>query len=842
MSWAVLLGAATAGAQTPDSAGAGAIAGTVVAAETGEVLPGADVTLAPAPFGMFGGRGAFWRASVSTTTDAAGRYRFTRIPPGRYTLRVRRLGFRPSSLEIEFDARHAFEISVGLVVAPIALEAMQVTAPGLVHYRARDDDAEGRSAMERLRQRRFLPSDVRVLTAQDVSEAVTLGESDLFRALQRVPGVATRDDYTAELWTRGAPWNQTRIYFDGMPLFNPVHAVGTFAGVDPDAVGSAIFEPGVRSPALGGGAAGALELTSRTAEGAHLGGAAALSVVSARATADQRIAGGRGGWMVAARRSYVDLLTAALQGLGDDSAHIPYAFTDLVTRLEIPLGAAAGIETSVLLERDDVRGDVPNLLSSNQGHWGNAAGRATLVLPIGGVETRTTVGASRFDASIRTIFRGAAPSSGTDTMLVLDVMADSSPTSSADSTPADTASGAVADLVPVHAPTANRVTYLTAGTRLAWGDVDGAPAWRIGVGVEHFAQSYRGPQASPYPQVPAYDSLTFAAATTMAIAWAERRIAFAGITFDLGARLEAGPPAGGVGALRLAPRLAARYRFPDGQTMLSAAYGRSFQYVQSVAPAGAAIGPELHLTDVWLVAGDTTPAIRADVVTAGIEHWLGSDWLLRVTGYVRRATGLALPDPTAGLLAYNRPLYALGVNRARGVEAGLRRFAGAWAFGVSYTRAVSENEARGLVYPAATDRREILNATVSLRAGSAWRLGAALTLASGAPYTRNGDTATVCEPTFCSSIAIGPPNAERAPAYSTASVMAEWVSRHSGWELHAFFQLHNVLPGRNAVTYAGTVSCTTARAPYRIDPATGTCDEFDRGLPVLPLAGVRVAF
>src|SRR5207245_6958546 len=121
------------------------------------------------------------------------------------------------------------------------------------------------------RRGRFLASDTRALTGADLTEAVTLGETDPFRALQRLPGVATRDDFTAELWTRGGRWTDTRVTFDGLPLFSPVHVAGVFAGVDPDPVGSACVYPAVRPAASGGGGAATLVMTAGPATEPGLG-------------------------------------------------------------------------------------------------------------------------------------------------------------------------------------------------------------------------------------------------------------------------------------------------------------------------------------------------------------------------------------------------------------------------------------------------------------------------------------------------------------------------------------------------------------------------------------------
>ena len=114
---------------------------------------------------------------------------------------------------------------------------------------------------ERERQDRFLTSDTRGLTRADVQEAVTLGEADLFRALQRVPGVGTRDEYTAELRVRGGSWDQTAVYFDGVPLFNPLHGTGLLSAVTTDAVGAAFLHAGVQPAELRSAGAGVVTAT-----------------------------------------------------------------------------------------------------------------------------------------------------------------------------------------------------------------------------------------------------------------------------------------------------------------------------------------------------------------------------------------------------------------------------------------------------------------------------------------------------------------------------------------------------------------------------------------------------
>ena len=125
-------------------------------------------------------------------------------------------------------------------------------------------------------------------------------------------------------------------------------------------------------------------------------------MISARAALEHGTNGTSPGWMLAARRSYVDLVADLLAGLRNDSTiTVPYAFTDLAGRLDVPLGATRALEVSGLRTEDALRGTVPNLLRQNQGRWGDAAVQATLVTPVGGLVARFTTGVSRFDVRVR---------------------------------------------------------------------------------------------------------------------------------------------------------------------------------------------------------------------------------------------------------------------------------------------------------------------------------------------------------------------------------------------------------------------------------------------------------
>jgi carboxypeptidase family protein/TonB-dependent receptor-like protein len=804
--------------------GPGSVTGTVLVAATGQPLPGAvvmletaadrtgDLSIATAPAQV-----------LSSVTDGAGAYRFANLPPGTYRLVVRHLGFHQAIVDVDLAGGAPFQLSIALVVNPIRLEPMDVSALTLEPYgrlrTASDELVHGGLDAEAWRDDRFLEGDATVLTHADVTQAVTFGESDLFRALQRMPGVSTRDDFTAALWTRGAPWGQTRVYFDGQPLFNPVHGIGLFAGVNPDAVGAATFHPGVRSSAIGEGAAGVFDVHSRRAGSPGVRGLAEVSMVSAHAAGEWGSPGGRSGLTIAARRSYVDMITRLAESLGADSGmYVPYAFYDITARGDADLGGGYAIEASGLVEQDGVDGPVRDLLRATTGHWGNRLGRVTLLTPLLGWRARHTIGVSAFDGTV-------------------DPMSPS----------------ARAEVVPSHGRTRNSVDVVSLATEVApKGNVD----WSFGLQFSGQRQHYEGQFPRNYPVVVLDTTLVTADELGVLSVWGERRIPLGsraalegGLRLDMHQRVLNAPPVG------VAPKLALRATPVGSHVTFTAAAERSWQYTQALAPAGPSVGPDLYLTDVWLLAGDTIPAVRADVATLGVEAWLGGSWLAAVNGYARHATGMAVPEPGAGTLTPQRPIFVSADNHAHGFEVSLRRLAGLWTMAGSWSYGVSDLDARSAMfpvfyhYPSSADRRHSIDLSAMRRLGPV-HLGGAVTWSSGAPFSRFRlgpaacDTlqAALCTPDT-TALYIESPNAERTPAYASVDLMMDWSHTIGSVQLGAYLQVRNVLNLANAVTYLGSVTqCTTPDPPTLVAVGGGVCDRFDRGVPIMPLVGVRAAF
>lgn len=808
-------------AQQPASRGDGStISGTVLAADVSSPLPLALVSLVPidSADSTFVENLQIPRNAETLVTRDDGSYRFAHVEPGAYCVHIRRVGYRPATVDVELRRPTNVNVSVALEVAPVRLQPIEVHAVSLDLYGrgngVDDRDEDGRVEVEHWRQRSFLTSDVRALTHEDVLEAVTVGTADPFRALQRLPGVTTRDNWTAEVWTRGATWDHSRVYFDGLPLFNPLHAGGVTTAINEDVLGSVVFHPGVRSVSQGEGAAGVIDFTSRPAGGTgDLRGFGTVSLFAQGVTLERRFAGGRVGVLLGGRASLssIDVLNDLPRDYGDVAGHV-----------DVDLGNDRYLEASGIWERDWIRGSLGGGPHGNRAGWGNAATRLTFHIPVPGAYSKHSLGVSQFDQVVQR----------TDPGPFIDLFDENNPT---------------------QVDTDARIRYVTvAGEFGSLIPDETETGWRAGYEVTHQSLNYHGAPPAPYP-IQTFDSRpTLNEQLTVASIWGETRWKLARqLSMQGGIRVQASGAIVGEGRIRLAPQLSARYAVTE-QLNLTAGVGRSYQYLQALAPAGLLVGPGLPTSHYWLLAGDSTPAIRSDVATLGAEHWLGYDWLASVNFYARHSSGIAMVDPTPGPIP-GTPRVVDGTNRAWGIETSIRRIAGRFTLSVGYTLGFSDMEAAGLRFPSAADRRHALDLMSIWRMpvklfGGSFTFAQAYTFASGAPYTRLYPGSFDCdvEQDRCVPIVpdiLGEPNASRSEWHLGLDQRLDWDWQFSAWRLGFFFYQRLGLNYSNDLTYTlrrgGGCSRESSDSPF--------CGpEQDRFQPDIPInsvqVGVRVAF
>jgi hypothetical protein len=790
--WFALVFPAALAAQHTDSLpSAGSIRGTVVDAASALPLQGATVTLGPSDASgvLPPQRGSYQLGAARTTvTKASGVYTFSDLSTGRYRLYVQRLGYEPVALDVQLRGSAAPDVSVGLVVLPVRLQPIHVQGTYDNPYgralAGTATEGEARIAAAQQRQRSFLGTDVRELTYADVIEAATLGEADLFRALRRLPGVGGYDDFTTELWIRGATWSETRTTFDGLPLIEPMHASGTLAGVGTDAVGAAFLHPGVRPVSLGGDGAALVDLRSRPGGGdGNVRSTAELSLVGGHVAFDQRSTNGRYDWTVAARRSFDDVLPPSMEflaaGLGRGRrAH----YTEVSARGDANLGNGRALETSALFTNDYLQSFETGDGKSSFGGWGNAIVKSTLRLPLAGFLTEHSMGVSHFgsrseDASLQ------IPSAGLSDPLTPTVFF-----------------GKVAS-----------ADFFTIGGEMRPATEAAEIPWSVGYAWALERADYRIPRYLRLWGDLSEQNRVADNRLDHATLWGQRRWHLGSrLVAEGGVRLDAGSQIANTASVRTAPTLQLRYPI-GGSTLLSAGAGRSFQYRQELTTFPSPNGS--WTPGIPLLANHNTPAIVADQLNVGAEQWRTGGILLTANAYARRLSGTAVRTLPPDELA-EPDLFTPTTVRSYGAEFGVRKLTGrvTGAINYSYNHATADDSAQR--FTTLGDRPHSLDATAMTRLGG-FRFGGAFTVTSGAPYTRIQQGVLGFDPTsgffWRTKPTAGPLNAHRMPTFQSLDLLADWTFHVRGSGITTFVQVQNALDRVNLSWYYGS-NCTSADA------------------------------
>ncbi len=134
-----------------------------------------------------------------------------------------------------------------------------------------------------------------------------LGEPDLFRALERVPGIQRQGELGGEITIRGAAPDQVLYLMDGVPIYYPYHTFGLFSIFQTEILRNVTLYRGVFPAAYGGRLGAIVSADTRDGRQEKPEVSIGLSPVSLRGSALSPI-GKKGGFLFAARRSYIDWL------------------------------------------------------------------------------------------------------------------------------------------------------------------------------------------------------------------------------------------------------------------------------------------------------------------------------------------------------------------------------------------------------------------------------------------------------------------------------------------------------------------------------------------------------
>jgi hypothetical protein len=155
-----------------------------------------------------------------------------------------------------------------------------------------------------------------------------LGEIDVIRSIQYLPGVSTVGEGASGFNVRGGGIDQNLVLLDEAPVYNSSHLFGFFSVFNPDAVKDVKLIKGGIPSNYGGRVSSILDVRMKEGNSKKPEFTGGLGTIFSRFAYERPFLNDKGSFIVALRRSYIDVLAKPfLKGDLKDSKFYFYDFT-----------------------------------------------------------------------------------------------------------------------------------------------------------------------------------------------------------------------------------------------------------------------------------------------------------------------------------------------------------------------------------------------------------------------------------------------------------------------------------------------------------------------------------
>ncbi len=135
-----------------------------------------------------------------------------------------------------------------------------------------------------------------------------LGEVDVLKTLQLLPGVQSGGEGQSGLYVRGGSPDQNLVLLDGVPIYNVSHVLGIFSVFNADAIKNVTLTKGGFPARYGGRLSSVLEINMKEGNTKEWHGEGSIGLISSKLTLEGPIKTDKTSILVSARRTYADLI------------------------------------------------------------------------------------------------------------------------------------------------------------------------------------------------------------------------------------------------------------------------------------------------------------------------------------------------------------------------------------------------------------------------------------------------------------------------------------------------------------------------------------------------------
>ena len=315
------------------------ISGYIKDARNGETLIGATVALKNNAKGISSNQFGFF--SITLTE-------------GKYELVGSYVGFQPLSIPIKLDS----DKNINFDLSP--REALTEVIVSTNKRDANVKNAQMGKFVLPIEQIKAIPA--------------FLGEADLLKTIQLLPGVRNAGEGSAGIYVRGGGPDQNLIMLDDAIVYNTGHLFGFFSIFNSDAIKNVSLIKGGMPPQYGGRLSSVLDVAMKEGNDKKLQVDGGIGLIASRVSIQGPIKKNKSSFIISARRTYIDGLTKPFVSKNSQFGGSGYYFYDLNAKMNYRFSEKDRLYISGYVGRD-----VFNFVNGQKSlqvniPWGNATG------------------------------------------------------------------------------------------------------------------------------------------------------------------------------------------------------------------------------------------------------------------------------------------------------------------------------------------------------------------------------------------------------------------------------------------------------------------------------------
>lgn len=157
-----------------------------------------------------------------------------------------------------------------------------------------------------------------------------MGEVDVFKVLQLLPGVQSGTEGGSGLYVRGGGPDQNLILLDGVPVYNASHLFGFFSVFNADAINNVELIKGGFPSRYGGRLSSVIDISMKEGNMQEFKGEGSIGLIASKVTVEGPIKKDKTSFILSARRTYLDILARPIiKAATEGDENIGYYFYDL---------------------------------------------------------------------------------------------------------------------------------------------------------------------------------------------------------------------------------------------------------------------------------------------------------------------------------------------------------------------------------------------------------------------------------------------------------------------------------------------------------------------------------